>query len=269
MNPSATTKKEKILIIEGNTTIGERMSNALKADGYIVYLVKDGTEGLKSIYDTMPQLVIVDLILPSMDGYEVVAKKHADKMLSKIPIYLLSTQSEPINMRKVPENSVTDFIVSLEPDPTDIVSRINRLFGHASASSASAKAEAKKAAVAGKKILWVEDDKLIGTILEKKFISSGFDVTHIPNGEEAFVLLKDIKPDIIILDLTLPGMDGFEILQKIRMDERFKKTPIMILSNLSKTSDFEKAKLLGANKYLVKASSSLDQIIAEVHSLIA
>ena len=268
MNPSTASKKEKILIIEGDANIGERMSNALKADGYIVYLVKDGTEGLKAIYDTMPQLVIIDLVLQGMDGYKVLAEKHTDKMLSKIPIYLLSTQGEPINMRKVPENSVTDFIVSLKPDPTDIVSRINRFFGHASATVAGDKNDAKKAPAAGKKILWVEDDRLIGTILQKKFVASGFDVTHIPNGEEAFVLLKDMQPDIIILDITLPGMDGFEILQKVRMDQRFKKTPIMILSNLSKTSDFEKAKLLGANKYLVKASSSLDQIVIEVQNLI-
>ena len=113
----------------------------------------------------------------------------------------------------------------------------------------------------------MEDDKLIGSILSKKFISSGFNLHHATNSEEAFVYLKNDAPDIFVLDLMLPGMDGFEILQKIRQDERFKKTPVIILSNLSKPSDFEKAKLLGATKFMVKASSSLDQIVSEIKAI--
>jgi DNA-binding response OmpR family regulator len=265
--PTSVTKKEKVLIIEGNTALGERMANALRADGFIVFLIKDGAEGLKAIYDSMPQLIIIDLVLPNVDGYDILAKKASDTMLSKIPVYILSTQGEPINMRRVPENSVTQFIVSLDPDPSDLISRINTYFGHGTTAPSKGANQAEATPTKGKKILWVEDDKLIGSILAKKFISSGFDLTHMANGEGAFAYLKDNIPDIIILDLMLPGMDGFEILQKIRMDERLKKVPAMILSNLSKPGDFEKAKMLGANKFMVKAASSLDQIIEEVRKL--
>ena len=264
--PTVASKKEKILIIEGNTALGERMANALRADGFIVFLVKDGAEGFKAIYDVLPQLVILDLALPGMDSYEILAKKAADTMLSKVPVYLLSTQGEPINMRKVPENSVKEFIMSLDPDPTDLVTRVNNYFGHSS-SATKTDNDAATSEKKPKKVLWVEDDKLIGSILAKKFISSGFDLTHAINGEMAMAYLKDNIPDVIILDLMLPGMDGFEILQKVRMDERFKKVPSMILSNLSKPGDVEKAKMLGANKFMIKAASSLDQIIEEVRKL--
>lgn len=262
---STSTKKEKILIIEGDATLGEQLSNALKAEGYVTFLNKDGTEGLKAIYDTMPQLIIIDLVISGTDAYDILAKKNAEVMLSKIPVFILSTQGVPINMRRVPEGSVTEYVVSLKPDPTDLVNRIDHYFGHQNASEKSQPTQA--ATTGGKNVLWVEDDKLIGSILAKKLISSGFNLSHAKNGEEAMAHLKDNVPDIIILDLMLPGMDGFEILQQVRMDERLKKVPAMILSNLSKPSDIEKAKMLGAAKYMVKASSSLDQIVAEVKNL--
>jgi len=152
-------------------------------------------------------------------------------------------------------------MVSLQPDINDIVERVNNALGHAAVPE-------QVAAKGGKKtILWVEDDKLIGSILGKRLASSEFDLIHVTDGNEAFSKLKTVTPDVIVLDLLLPGMDGFEILQKIKMDTRLKKVPVMILSNLSKSSDLEKAKLLGATKFIVKAASSLDKIIAEVRAI--
>jgi DNA-binding response OmpR family regulator len=265
MNLSTSSKKEKILVIESNAKLGKSITEALKDEGYIVTLVADGNEGLKAIYDILPHLIIIDLILPDADAYEIIQKKHSEVMLSKIPIFVLSTQGEPIDMHLIPENSVTDFILTLDPNPTELVKRVNKQFGHQSSTESQGTSTTNSS---GKKVLWVEDDKLIGSILEKKFISSGFDLFHAHNGEEAMNHLKDHVPDIIILDLMLPGMDGFEILQKVRMDQKLKSVPAMILSNLSKPSDLEKAKILGASKFLVKASSSLDKIVDEVKAIV-
>ena len=222
---------------------------------------------MKAIYDSLPQLVVLDLNVSDIDPYEVLAKKNADMMLSKVPVFLLSSEGVSINMRKVPENSVADFVVSLDLDPSDLVSRINHYFGHISTDEDRGMKDDGTIKNA-KKVLWVEDDKLISSILKKKFIASGINVVHTVNGEEALVKLRNFIPDLFILDITLPGMDGFEILQKIHMDERFKNIPSLILSNLSRPSDFEKAKILGATKYMIKASSSLDQIVTEVNSLL-
>jgi len=266
MNPVS--KKETILIIEGKKAFGDNISKALKDDGYSVFMQSNGTDGLKTIYDVLPQLVILDLNISDVDPYDVLMKKHSDVMLGKISVFLLSSEGASINMRKVPENSVADFVVSLDLDPSDIVNRVNHLFGHISIpGNQNLKDDAKKKNA--KKILWVEDDKLISSILIKKFVASGINVAHAINSEETFAQLKESVPDLIILDITLPGMDGFEILQKIHMDEDLKKIPTLILSNLSRPSDFEKAKILGATKYMVKASSSLDQIVAEVQVLLS
>jgi len=265
---AASDKSEKILIIEGNVAFGNKLVESIKADGYPnVSLVKNGVDGLKSIYDTLPHLVLLDITLEGSSGYDILAKKQAEPLLAKIPVFLMSTQGVPINMRTVPKDSVAEFITALHAESIDIVSKIDNHFGHEPRSGAGA-AVAPDSSAAGKmKLLWVEDDKLIGTILAKKLVTAGFDLFHAKNGEEALEALKTSKPDAIVVDLLLPGMSGFEILQKIKMDPAFKDIPMMVLSNLSKPSDIEKARVLGAKKFLVKAATSLDQIVEEVKAM--
>ncbi len=252
---------EKVLIIASDPVFGESVQKKLAGIGYEAIYAKDGTEGLKAIFDTLPHLILLDIELAGIDGYTILEKKHAEPLLSKIPVFLMSTQGVPINMRRVPEGSVKEFVVSLHADPSDVADRVNKHFGCV---PALPKNELSQDA---KKILWVEDDKLIGNILGKKMVSSGFDLVHAKDGEEAMKSLEQFMPDAIMIDLLLPGMSGFDILKQIRDNPKFKDVPVMILSNLSKPSDLNRAKVLGAQKFLVKATASLDQIVSEVRDL--
>jgi len=124
--------------------------------------------------------------------------------------------------------------------------------------------------LAGKHLLWVEDDKFLGSIILKRMREYKCEVFLAKNGDEAFSYLSkgNQLPSIIILDLILPGMSGFDILKKIREDQNLSVVPILILSNLNQPADIERAKILGAQKFIVKASVSLDEIIRNVESLI-
>lgn len=257
-------KQEKVLIIEGDASFGDKISEALKKNGYNAIVVRAGLEGVKTMYDIEPNLVLLDVTLPDTDAYDLLAKKQNESIIAKIPVFLVSGQGVPINMRRVPEGSVSEFLMALHSNPDDIVEKVNRHFGHevtnATANTASSN-EPKK------KVMWVEDDRLIGTILAKKLISSGFDLFHAKSGEEALEALKQAIPDVIVLDLLLPGMSGFDILSKIKDDPGLKNVPIMVLSNLSKPTDIDRAKTLGAKRFLIKAASSLEQIVSEVRVL--
>ena len=257
-----TPKKEKILIIEANIEFGERLKDAVTKEGYTVTLHVDGAEGIKAMYDIMPHLLMVDVVLPGATGYEILGKKASEPLLSKIPVFLLSTQGIPINMALVPQNAVKEFILDLHADAHEITKKVNALFGYAD-SDAAKPVDPNNA----KKVLWVEDDKLIGTILGKKLISSGFNLFHARNGEEAVEMLRTMTPDVIVLDLLMPGMTGFDVLQKVKSIDSLKKIPVMILSNLNKQSDIERAKNMGAQRFFVKAAISLDGIVTEVRNL--
>ena len=267
-------KRDKILIIEGHVVFGQQVAELLTNEGFETILVKNGVEAMKMIYDKLPRLIILNSILPDTDSYEILEKKNAEPLLKKIPVFLVSTQGMPINMRRIPQGSVSEFVLSFKADATELVDKVKNYFaGTIKVDGAAAKGNpsiaARPTANSGekKKLLWIEDDKLITTILTKKFISSGFDLIHVINGEEALQSLETSMPDVIVLDLLLPGMGGLDIMQKIDMNPKYKKIPIMILSNLDKQSDRDKAKMLGAKKFLVKAGTSLDQIVEEIKEM--
>jgi len=253
---------EKILIIESDANFGDQVNSALRKNGYSTIVVSGGVEGMKALFDIAPALVILDVTLTDMDSYEFLAQKSSAAVISKIPVFLVSAQGVPINMRRVPAGSVQEFMMALHSNGEDIVEKANRLFGHEAVNSGTGYVNGKKP-----KILWVEDDKLIGTILAKKLISSGFDLFHAKSGEEALEALKQAIPDVIVLDLLLPGIGGFDVLQEINNDPGLRKVPVMILSNLSKPTDIERAKTLGAKKFLIKAATSLEQIVKEIKGL--
>ncbi len=120
----------------------------------------------------------------------------------------------------------------------------------------------------GKKVLWVEDDLFLSGLLGQKFKSLGVQIFGSSYGEQALMVAKKERPDVILLDLLLPGMSGFEILEKLKAEEKTKDIPVIILSNLSQAEDIEKARNLGAVKFLIKATVSLDDIVVETKKVL-
>lgn len=118
--------------------------------------------------------------------------------------------------------------------------------------------------LSGKKIFWVEDDDFLSSLIAQRLSTEGCELHHARNGDEALKMLSNLKPDIIILDLLLPGLSGFDLLEAIRAMPNQQKTPVIILSNLGQKADLDKGLALGASKYLIKATTSLDDILAEI-----
>ena len=127
------------------------------------------------------------------------------------------------------------------------------------------------AALKDKKILVVEDDPLLQNLLVGKmtqFRETGLKMFSAFNAEKAFELARTEKPDLILLDLILPGMSGFEFLTELRKDPASAEIPVIVLSNLNEDQDKDKVKELGIIKYFVKANFSLETIAKEVAGLL-
>ena len=120
----------------------------------------------------------------------------------------------------------------------------------------------------GKKVLVVEDDKFLRELFVKKLFTEGFEVKNSVDAQGAFEILEQEKPDIILLDLILPGIDGFEILGKIKADQSLAAIPVLILSNLGQQEDIDRAMSLGAYDFLVKANFTLDEIVERVKKVL-
>lgn len=122
--------------------------------------------------------------------------------------------------------------------------------------------------IEGKKIVWVEDDQFLNDIITRKLSTTKCVFFHANEGEEALKIINKEMPDIIMLDIILSGMDGFEILRRIKSDSKIKNIPVIILSNLGQASDIEKGKSLGAVRFLVKATVTPNEIVDQIKEVL-
>lgn len=120
---------------------------------------------------------------------------------------------------------------------------------------------------AKKTVLIVEDDEFLRSLTAKRLEKENYAIEVAVDGESAISVLDALKPDIILLDLLLPGKDGFEVLKKIRSTEAVKTVPVVIFSNLGQKEDIEKAKALGVDDFLIKANFTLDDVVAKINKL--
>lgn len=119
-----------------------------------------------------------------------------------------------------------------------------------------------------KNILIIEDDDFFRGLIAKKLLFEEFDVHTAATGQEGIAKIKEVKPDLVLLDMLLPSMDGFEVLQKVKEDSEIATTPIIIASNLGEQEDIDRALKLGAVDYLIKSQYTPEMIIEKVKKLL-
>jgi len=120
-----------------------------------------------------------------------------------------------------------------------------------------------------RKILVVEDDKFLVAAYKVKLEKLGWEVRIAMDGEEALAVLKDFVPDVILLDVVMPKMDGFATLAAIKKNPGLANIPVLLASNLGQKEDIDKGKALGAAGYVVKADLSIEELVGRIEEAIS
>lgn len=115
-----------------------------------------------------------------------------------------------------------------------------------------------------KKILLVEDDDALASVYQTRLQAEGFDIRRVPNGEDALATTLQYKPDLIILDVMMPKISGFDVLDILRNTPETASVKVIMLTALSQESDQERAKSLGVNDYLVKSQVVIADVVDRV-----
>ncbi len=113
-------------------------------------------------------------------------------------------------------------------------------------------------------VMIVEDDMFLRKILANKFGREGFEVRTAANGEEAINMLRKQIPSLLVLDLIMPKMSGFDVLAEVRADSKMADLPVVVLSNLSQEEDIARVKEMGALSFLSKADNSINYIVSQI-----
>jgi CheY-like chemotaxis protein len=122
--------------------------------------------------------------------------------------------------------------------------------------------------VENKKIVIVEDDRFLSLVLKGRLEKEGYNVVPAYDGEEGLALIKKELPSLVVLDLVMPKMTGFELLEKLSTDPQISRIPVVVASNLGQESDIQKAKNLGVRDYYVKVQTSVDELVKMFKTII-
>ncbi len=115
-----------------------------------------------------------------------------------------------------------------------------------------------------KKILIVEDEEIVLGLLQKKLSQEGYEVSVARDGEEGLKKMMEIKPDLVLLDVVMPKMGGFEVMEEMQRDRELKKIPVIVVSNSGQPVEIDKVRELGARDWLIKTEFDPQEVIDKV-----
>lgn len=119
-----------------------------------------------------------------------------------------------------------------------------------------------------KKVIFVEDDAFLSQIFTKALEDAGYDVISPRSAEECLKVSEREKPDLFLLDIILPHMDGFELIEELQKNQNLRQIPILIITNLSNKEDIDKAKSMGVAGYLIKAHTLPADVVAKIQTIL-
>ncbi|MFA7286402.1 MAG: response regulator [Patescibacteria group bacterium] len=253
---------KKVLIVEDNETLLQALERKLVGYGYIVTKARDGEEGLRAITETSPDVVLLDILMPKLDGFAVLEKLHSDGIIPKLPIIIISNSGQPVEIDRAVKLGARDYLVKAEFDPEEVVEKVRVVLGEPPVVAQAAVVPTATA----RRILIVEDDQFLRDLLERKLKAEGFIVETAIEGEAALAVAEKTMPDLILLDIILPGIDGFTILERLKQSPAMAGIPVILLTNLGQRDDVDKGLKLGAVGYLVKAHFTPGDIVEKVRS---
>ena len=262
--------KQKVLIIEDEKIFSNLLVKRFTEEGYDTHCEYDGETGLQRMRELQPDLVLLDIMMPIKNGYEVLREMTGDPILKKIPVIVISNSGQPVEIERIVEHGVKDYIVKAEFSPDEVLKKaakyLDGINTPAPAGDGDAGGETDNASV---KVLLVEDDSFLSSIVFGRLKKEGYNIRLAKDGEKALAEIEKEIPDIVLLDLIMPGIGGFEVLEQIKAEEKYKDVSVVIFSNLGQEHEIEKGKKLGADDFLVKAESTPNVVIKKIYEILS
>ncbi len=269
--------KKKILIIEDEKPLLMAIKSKLELEGYNVVFAEDGEKGEAMVKSEKPDLLLLDILLPKKNGFEVLEGLKAAKI--SLPIIIISNSGQPVEIDKAKELGARDYLIKADFSPAEVLEKVRQVISPDKENKdkeseedlleEKAKFVVPPAPEGSSNVLVVEDDEFLREVMCQKLVKEGFDVSAAIDAQTAFEIIKEKPPRIILLDLILPGMDGFEFLAELKKDDSMKDIPVIILSNLGQKEDVDRAMSSGAVDYLVKANFTPAEVAGKIRDVLA
>jgi CheY-like chemotaxis protein len=235
-----------VLVIDDEAVVRDLMQRALGREGFRVVTAAGGEEGLRLARELRPEAITLDVLMPGLDGWAVLSSLKADPALADIPVIMLTIMDDK-NLGYA--LGAADYLTKpIDRERlTSVLKRYRRDLP----------------------ILVVDDDPALRELVRRLLEREGYAVQEAENGRAALARLREAPPGLIVLDLMMPEMDGFEFVSAVRSDEDWRTIPIIVVTAKELSPD-DRSRLNGyVEAVLQKGAYSRDTLLAEVRAMVA
>jgi len=253
---------ESIMIVDDNEFERNEMAKIIESEHMNIVLAKDGKECLRLLDSKIPDVLVLDLMMPGINGFEVIKKVRENERTKDLPVIVVTAKDLTLEDRANLSGKISSMITKSEATQQELFSEIKRVIEEIKTNQ-NAKIPVKENQNA--RILMVEDNPdaiiQVRTVLERE----QYIVDVAGGGQEALNYVAHTIPDGIILDLMMPGIDGFEVLEKIRSTERTRQIPVLILTAKDLTKgDLAKLSANNIQQLIHKGDVDIDGLLFKV-----
>jgi PAS domain S-box-containing protein len=236
-----------ILAIDDDAAARDLLQRLLSREGYHAIVAASGQEGLRLARAHSPDAILLDVKMPDLDGWEVLTQLKSDPDLADIPVVMVSIEDERASLCAL---GAVDYLVK----PIDSERLLAILQPYRTELSSTS-------------VLVVEDNAGNREMIRRQLIKAGWDVLEAHNGLQALAIVKTEQPGVILLDLMMPEMDGFEFIRQLRQHPQWRSLPIIVLTAKDLTAA-ERQWLDGQTQRIYQKGTGNQQLLDEIHSLL-
>lgn len=239
-------EKPLLLIVEDDEQFAVILDNYARDNGYRTALLHAGNQVTEKVRELAPSAIVLDVMLPGKDGWQILKELKADEKLAHIPVHMMSAGDT--TGKKVRQAGALSFLKKPITKET-----LDELFGQTLASFTD------------KKVLLIEDHEIQGSILRNLFQKQNIQVQQAYTGKEALNLLAEKEFTCVVLDLNLPDIAGLDLLDKIKSDKKFQDLPVIINTAMELDKAANERLARHANATILKSNKSSERLIDEVN----
>jgi signal transduction histidine kinase/CheY-like chemotaxis protein len=238
---------DRVVVVEDDPNAYDLIASALGSAGYLAIRARHGDEALRLVRDSRPIAVTLDLVLPGLDGWEVLKRLKNDPDTRDIPVVIISV----IDNRELGIALGADDYFVKPVDRERLLRRIRDVTERAPRP----------------RLLLIDDDTAVHSLLDAELSNLGYSFEGALNGEEGLRAARENAPDVIILDLMMPGMSGFEVAECLKDDPLTANIPILVLTSRDLSADDRRDLQTKVTSFVQKGKSAREQLLREIRRL--
>lgn len=262
-----------IIIVEDDPMISEIYQKKFADSGYQVFLATSGEQTLTIAKKEKVDLVLLDLIMPKMNGFDVLENLRGRGYDPNMRVIVFSNLSSSEDREKAAKLGANGFIAKSEFSPSDLVKEVGRLLGQYQEQGKNENRAANgnndiALPVSAKKILMIEDEKIFIEMFGEKLKQEGYAVSFARNGAWGVKDALAGKFDLFIIDMVMPAMSGEEMVAKLKMEDNTKNIPIIVLSASVEDEAAKRVEAMGISAFFVKTQVTPSDLVKKVEELL-